>query len=445
VSQADMTANQAVLFILSEDAILQVRRFGAVLQTYRVKLSPSTVSGLEWLSTLQDLSKQGRDAHTGSLRLKVVIAETRLAISSLPWPSGKNSIESVHAAWRDGLRLQGWTVDDKDVVVARMALPGVPRLVVAYSSVLLAALKEWSSEVGWTVHSVEPLGEALACIKHVSGTGPHLIAVSDGAFALLYLVDDRLIDVHVRPIPASGTAQALPVQLDGWLARRRLRCSEWAHASAKTLVSFGVLDPSASFNGWDVLLDAQDKVHAGSNQPSGELDGWVSARSGWRLFSVAMVALFISLVTAAMVSLNSLASLALVTDRKVAQSPEQDFVRTPPLGESGSTKQQVLAVNQAVMTLNTPVAKLLAAVQPPKDIDVSLLSLSLSSANGRSALKLNVEARHPADMFRYVEYLADRHPIHEAHMTDHDFGPANQSVGDRSTVWRFTVEAKWLP
>ena len=79
---------------------------------------------------------------------------------------------------------------------------------------------------------------------------------------------------------------------------------------------------------------------------------------------------------------------------------------------------RIRAVNAAIREINLPIAPVLRALQPPRDIRVALLGIVVEPANasGRSAeganaaLKLNAESASGAEMARYVGYLAERAP-----------------------------------
>jgi hypothetical protein len=102
-------------------------------------------------------------------------------------------------------------------------------------------------------------------------------------------------------------------------------------------------------------------------------------------------------------------------------------------------------VAEAVRQLNLPVAKLFAALQPPKDIRVALLALDLNAktgSGGSSLLKITAEARTPQEMMAWVAFLDEQALFQSVYLVKHELAV---SQGGGEPGWRFLLEAQWRP
>ena len=103
---------------------------------------------------------------------------------------------------------------------------------------------------------------------------------------------------------------------------------------------------------------------------------------------------------------------------------------------------RVQAVNQAVRELNMPIAAVLTALRPPRDLHAAVLSVEVGAAatetTGRSTLRIVAEAQAAVDMTRYVAFLTHRKHLNGAYLTRHEI--AEDAPG---RPYRFTVEAVW--
>ena len=109
---------------------------------------------------------------------------------------------------------------------------------------------------------------------------------------------------------------------------------------------------------------------------------------------------------------------------------------------------KVQAVNAAVRELNLPIAALLRALEPARDIHVAVLSVETTGGAGvaggaaaevgGASVRIEAEARTSADMLRYVAFVSERKPFTRAYLTQHE---VRSATGERP--YRFTVEAPW--
>jgi hypothetical protein len=98
---------------------------------------------------------------------------------------------------------------------------------------------------------------------------------------------------------------------------------------------------------------------------------------------------------------------------------------------------KVRAVNKAVRELNLPIAAILRALRPPRDIRVAVLGVDAASSEAQS-IKIVAEAASGAEMARYVGVISGREPFSAAYLIKHEID--EKSPG---RPYRFTVDAPW--
>lgn len=119
-----------------------------------------------------------------------------------------------------------------------------------------------------------------------------------------------------------------------------------------------------------------------------------------------------------------------------------DVPKAPPLTKAELARST--RIDEVVRELNAPVSAVVASLKAPADIDVQVLSADVDAnmvgvGRGGRRITLQAESRQPLDMQRYVDYLSARPHFAGAALTRHDLSEGGAGL------YRFTVEASWLP
>lgn len=109
--------------------------------------------------------------------------------------------------------------------------------------------------------------------------------------------------------------------------------------------------------------------------------------------------------------------------RQASLSPQQER----------EVAERVKAVNPHVRALNMSWDAILRAIEPPKAMDIALLSLDTAGRAG--ALRLSGRASTAEEMTDYVSFLAERKNLKSAYLVKHELL--------REGGYRFDVEAEW--
>lgn len=96
-------------------------------------------------------------------------------------------------------------------------------------------------------------------------------------------------------------------------------------------------------------------------------------------------------------------------------------------------QERAAAVNRQIEGLNVPWGTILRTMQPPSDIQVSILSID---ATGQAdGLKIAALAERPEEMTDYVAYLSDKHRLRDTYLVRHELTAEGK--------YRFDVESAW--
>ncbi|MGK5033620.1 hypothetical protein, partial [Janthinobacterium sp. MDT1-19] len=112
-----------------------------------------------------------------------------------------------------------------------------------------------------------------------------------------------------------------------------------------------------------------------------------------------------------------------------------------PPGWSGEEATRVRAVNAAIAALNVPLAAILRALAPPRDLRIALLSVQTGAGAaqaGAGSVNIVAEAPSSAEMARYVAFVAESRPFVTAYLVRHE---VDETTAERP--FRFMVEARW--
>lgn len=418
------------------------------------------------LATLAQHWEQNNVLPAGRRALWVGVSETHLASATLPWSP---------MLWRDALAgslaqaqlvQAGHDAQTGDVVRWADAPAGEPRLVLGYGASLSASVEALAAKLNARLMSMVSLsalgGQCAASIpwrQHVASTSHQ---------ALGLLLDGQA--VLIEGLARSPARLLMQNHEDEMLALRTL----WARASLRAWSRSeppGQLDDggAASLRVID-LRAAQSSLHATPRELDGfAVQAWpvvrpamapspvlhlLRAATGWPTDALDAVARPLrwsraqrAILAVAVLGLSALVAdnFSLWQDRRVAlaqvaavEAPRPTVSRAAPLNRDELQKAQQL--NEAVRRLNFPVDALLTALQPPKDIPVSVLSIEMraNAAAMRGVVSVKGQAPLTDDMSRYVLHVGGQSPYQEAHLRLHE-----QQVALPGQPVVFSMEAAW--
>ncbi len=389
---------------------------------------------------------------TFGMPIHVAVAERWLPYDTVPWSSALETGDT-QAAVLAHMQQASLNMQPEDTVRYEQAPWGCARWAVAYPAVLLQALAQCAQGLNGHLASVVPMASLALQQLERQLPGARLVAYTDPqGLSLVEVEQGRVLSVLQRPISASllsdqpaTTASLLKV----WRSIQ-VRSPQWESLAELPLLSEAASPGLSSEKGLNVITWAP--AESGSIAPqvralrefTAHLHplNAVPVRRGTTIFQAILIAAAVALLAllAWRVTVNTQTIWQM---EKLASTPSENT--TPNLTSTLNKAQQdqVAAANAAIRQLNLPVAQLLSALQPPKDIRVALLGIDLSDGvNGSSAakFKLNAETLSGEDMTRYVGFLATRKPFVNAYLVRHE---VMQNMPEMP--WRFTLELTWQP
>ncbi len=417
-------------------------------------------------------------APTGIQSLRVLVDERWLSTTTLPWSSDLREEALAQPLARAALMSAGCELTAADEVRLDDARHGAPRWVVAFPELLLEALRQVASAWGAELRSVQPLAAAAWSARRALGAAQQpVLGLSDAGAVSVLVGSGRLTEVHVQPLSEAQTPTAALERL--W-ARLQLRDPLLAGVATLPVLSFGssgssdslgssasstssaaavpvpaalmpmqVPTTSATADGPASLWLAQALRAETSALDAVQSVGPSSWRAWWPAAAAGVAALALSV--GAWQSLQAAAGARAQLQAALRAMPST--VSTSPAWTRDELAR-VKVVNQAVRELNLPIEALLAALQPPRDLPVSVLGVevtgtpesvgaSVGASNSASAsvstLRLQAEAGSALDMARYVAFVGERRPMVGAYLVRHEV--AAGADGERR--YRFTVEVTW--
>lgn len=398
-------------------------------------------------------------APTGHLAsLRVVVADVWLAEATLTWSDAMKTRAGAEASAREQLAFAGYADDVSDPVVVDDAGYGRPRLVVGYPALIWVALQELATLLRSSLASVLP-ASVIAWHHLRRSTGPgsqHAIGLVDEAFVLVASGAERVENVAARSL--ESVAESPGAALD---SLRR----QWVRTKARdpriaTIVSLPMLSLLSEAQG-EVSSDQSDLSPAPLELPAADGGSTLSSRLRFaalagdlcleldpvsRLRAASTLQRFVAIASFAVLSLfvwhawqTGVRAGELARDGQLIQTT---VFESKALTWERDELRRVRAVNVAVGELNVPVFALLAALVPPRDLSVFVLSVDIaSSAQGEPSIdsvKIVAEAATVEDMTRYVSYVADHKPFTAAVLVRHELAEVKQPPS-----FRFTVDATW--
>lgn len=417
----------------------------------------AAVDGPDLASLVRALESLALQAGAAA-QAQVLVSDHWLGSASVPWSHAL--VRPAHASREAAEHLQaaGHEVEAGDSICLDDAPRGQPRLALAFPAVLTQALGHWVAGLGCSRLRIGSLGVHVASRVMRGGALPipGTLVVTEPS--------------HQRPEPVSL------VQINA--ALRRVE-----QIVARRLASRDALAPTFVRLGWAVdtaactVLEAAQPPVAGAALHEHEPSAWLRWLSDSR--PVRAQALDLALVRqsptspiyraasagAPVPALQALVLALLVcgigwlagqahahwrqvqSGRSALQASDAASRQVAaPLTKEKS--ERLAAVNQAVAHLNIPLDGVFLAVQPPRDIRVSLLGLEASApaagpgptqAVAAPIVKVLAEAPTAADMTRYVTYLSGRAPLTRAQLARHEV----ITDGKAGTAYRFAVDVEW--
>ncbi|MBB3176025.1 hypothetical protein [Variovorax sp. Sphag1AA] len=395
----------------------------------------------------------------GRACLRVLVSDQWAPGATIPWDGSQYRHSTALAAGRAQFAEAGHDVSGSDLIRLDDAPLRQPRLAVCYPLALMefierlaAALSTSPSSVitlsalAWRGRSVSklPTSERLIAIVEPGEEALRTTVLLRGQQASEYIdevmVRSIRVDSSQRPALTAAAIDAI-VQRLGWQPA--------PSSSMEGKVEYVVIDlaagervsgPTGPFAWWL----SQRGVH--SAHSTGALDAVTraarpsAAKLGLLLGTIASVGLLFTALWRTEQRLQS------VQDRITAQRQAASVpVKPPPTPEQA---KRIVAINGVISALNTPLPRLLRALQAPKDQRVALLGLELvagssTGATARPTLKVHAEAPNSIDMTRYVTFLSDRKPLTRAYLIRHEVPESRSPNSEGQAAYRFTVEVAW--
>ena len=387
-------------------------------------------------------------------QVRVLVADCWLALVGVPWSARLQRGDNAQSFARAQLQGAGFELRGDDTLKIDDAPFGAPRLVLAYPANLLAALAQWALRLNARLGSVQALSlAAWAWAQQRDASRPLAMVVMDAGLLLVGRAmsarQPRMNELTVRalahglvptPQDVRGLWQRLCLREPLLAAVQRVAvldlCGAGESGSALaqpfTLVHLPAMQGALGVSG-ALRLAAAVRVW----QHPMEAVGGAASPSAWRWPAMAGVALLAGVLAWQAMQANQ--ALRAVSARLDASSVAPAEPKTTTW--SREERARVQAVNVAIRELNLPIAGLLRALEPPRDMAVAVLSVEHSGgvAPGASAgLKITAEARTGEDMARYVVFVATRKPFTGAYLIRHEV-----EAGAAEQPYRFTLEAAW--
>ncbi len=404
------------------------------------------------LAQLAALLQGAREAWTAPpAQMGVVVAEQWLAVAGMPWSDRVAGAGHGAGHARAELIEAGFAIDPADTVKLDDAPHGAPRLAVAYPAALLLALEQLAATLRLRLVSVLPLTlAAWAQARRAPGPAPRALALRDRRHMVLARGDGagqaHLSDVTVRPHASpQGDPDAALAQLWQRLCLRDPLLADGAPVPLYDLEGAPSAPPPAPFYvpAMAAALPAGAEASLQLALLAGTLRSSVDAvatRPRWSAPRLIAVAAGLLLAVLAIDQAGIARHRARDLNARLEAGRPKSPAPARPLVWSAEEAARVQAVNGAIGELNLPLAAILRALEPPRDVQVALLSMeTVGVAGGKSAsVKISAEARGSAEMARYVAYVAGRKPFVAAYLLGHEIDD-----GAVERPYRFTLEAVW--
>ncbi|PIG30971.1 hypothetical protein CLU93_5319 [Janthinobacterium sp. 35] len=390
-------------------------------------------------------------------QLRVVLAERWLAVAGAPWNRCARRRDGALTYARVQLALAGFEVGADATFRLDDAPFGAPRLALAYPAPLLYALGQLAGRLGVHMASVLPLSVAAWEVARRPGPArPRALLLLDGGALVLArgagAGRHHLGEVTLRTGEDARAAQPQRLR-DAW-RRACLRDPQLAAVAEVGVFELAQEGDAAARAGAPFAALALPPRGAPEGAPPGlrlaahacrlraSVDG-VTAAAAWsapRALALAACAL----LSGALLLQAWRGNVALrAVSARAAAVARADTAPAParPPGWSGEEATRVRAVNAAIAALNVPLAAILRALAPPRDLRIALLSVQTGAGAaqaGAGSVNIVAEAPSSAEMARYVAFVAESRPFVTAYLVRHE---VDETTAERP--FRFMVEARW--
>ncbi len=420
-----------------------------------------------WLNARNDAQGQSALRYSGLAGIRVLVADVWLGQVCLPWNPALRRKHGAETYVREQFAAAGYGLSHDDVIRLDDAPYGREHLAVAYPRWLLSVIDRFAISVNGSIVSLLPFSIAAWALRPKE-RGKKLAAVGlacEGMSLITYGAG-RQSDVVVRAnaVSAPGSSEADSTSASGWsgvsaLWRRmqlrdpQLLCLE--RLPVVSLTSCQGIEQTLGDSLFAMDLSEQQidsapsaalRLLHSSTALRSPLDAKPSRQSlspvGWG--ATALGSFFVALLIS-----NSWQAAQL--KHSLVQQNRANSVESVTIVSDRSWSREEIAridaVNSAVRQLNVPVADLMRALQPPRDIRVALLSVEILADDARnerdaddnsSAVKIVGEARTGSDMANYLGFVGDRKPFSRAYLKHHE---VVESAPEHP--YRFTLEASW--
>lgn len=402
--------------------------------------------------------------------LTVLVAAPWLGRAALPWSDRLLDPASALAEARSALAARGFMLaaDDLLRLDAAPAL-GRPRTALRVPEQLLPALLGFAQALGARLVSVQSLNAVAAAwaAQRADSGRPGLVAVLGGGVLQLLPADGTAAAVGhemALQVDADLAAADLAKAVAGLWQRAALRFPALAAIRQLPLLCLDRPAPDAA-----LAAPLQGLAWPGDGQDRADLDRALLHHAVARPTLDALAADGVRRLPGRIAALAGALCLLVAgglawsaAQRQAEVDASQSAARipaptAPPALLSRVELAELRAVNAVVRQINLPLPALLRMLQPPRDIQVTLLGLDLAadggaddsggarpvhaSATGSGTtgnLKLAVEAMAGNDMTRYLAFLASRDGVLSAQLLRHEADPARPDA-----PIRFQVELAW--
>ncbi|MGB8337660.1 MAG: hypothetical protein WCD07_12470 [Burkholderiales bacterium] len=430
-----------------------------------LKLSPnidlpfrSIEGALDELGLL--LSQRRTEQNRGQLiirRLRVVIGDQWLAVTTLPWSRSVKDAGSADSYARSQLAAAGFAVDSSDTVRLDEAGFGKPRLAVSYPAILVQIILSWGKKLEAANISILPMSSVIwsGVRRQQPGDMAAMALVHEGMTMIMRAdgqADRRMQEVVVRNTNSHLSTSLLSLR-EQW-QRTRIRDQRVSPSQRLPVFNLGRENVSLAeadnelaeirLSNFDrhLVIPLSLQIAELSQNVRMPLEALPQADSN------SLLKTMLSLVAAGFAGVmifqagQTQSQLHSIESRLESKSEPAQQINKISLNREELAR--VPAINKAIGELNMPISALLRALNPPRDIKVAILSLETTGAgqakDGKQAtVKIHAEALSDADMTRFVAYVAERQPFVGAYLTRHEI---IESLPEKP--YRFTVEAIWL-
>lgn len=371
--------------------------------------------------------------------LRVLVADIWLPNCSVPWNSSSNASEALTKSFAlNQLSYAGFEVEPADTVKFLEYSYGEPFLSFAYPDELMVSLNNCASMLGLKLTSVLPFSVAAWFLMQEKGSQSPVLGIYTDNLLIVADFSDGSSEVKTRILNEGGNNHFSLIQAE-W-KRIKIRAHHLAGVENLPLLDLSQSNGQLAYssdNGLSVL-DALVNM-SGSNIPlslkfalavknvSTSVDaitqGYTLTPLKWIVISIFL--LCIGFLEVQIWQLNQQAA-------QIDSDIDNVLTNVNRFPVKDWTKQelvQIQAVNSTIRQLNLPFSSLMAALQPPRDVHIDILSLEIGadaqSSASASHIKIVAEAKTAGEMAQYVSFLSDRKLFTAVYLLRHEIVETN--------------------